>query len=77
MERIIDHQITGFRTRDRAGVSLVRVPGNRTVDRYDPFLLLDSFDSTNPDDYTAGFPMHPHRGIEAISYVYHRTGIAY
>jgi redox-sensitive bicupin YhaK (pirin superfamily) len=33
--------------------------------------MLDSFDSTNPDDYTAGFPLHPHRGIETISYIYH------
>ena len=37
---------------------------------YDPILMLDSFDRTNPDDYTAGFPMHPHRDIETISYVY-------
>lgn len=70
MERKIKQQITGFRTQDGAGVNLVRVLGNRTVDEYDPILMLDSFDSTNPDDYTAGFPTHPHRGIETISYVY-------
>ena len=52
-------------------MSLVRVLGNQTVEEYDPILMLDSFDSINPDDYTAGFPMHPHRGIETISYVYH------
>ncbi|MDD4803432.1 MAG: pirin family protein [Syntrophomonas sp.] len=71
MERKISQQVRGYRTKDGAGVSLVRVLGNGTVEEYDPILMLDSFDSTNPDDYTAGFPMHPHRGIETISYLYH------
>lgn len=70
MERKISKQVTGFRTQDGAGVNLVRVLGHGTVESYDPILMLDSFDSVNPDDYTAGFPMHPHRGIETISYVY-------
>ena len=70
MERKISQQVKGYRTQDGAGVNLVRVLGNKTVHEYDPILMLDSFDSTNPDDYTAGFPMHPHRGIETISYVY-------
>lgn len=70
MERKIKRQVTGFRTQDGAGVKLVRVLGHETMEEYDPILMLDSFDSINPDDYTAGFPMHPHRGIETVSYVY-------
>lgn len=71
MERKIEQQINGHRTVDGAGVNLVRVLGYQTVKEYDPILMLDSFDSVNPEEYTAGFPMHPHRGIETISYVFH------
>ncbi|MGN1382908.1 MAG: pirin family protein [Eubacterium sp.] len=58
-----------YRTQDGAGVSLVRVLGNQTTDAYDPFLMLDAFDSTDPKDYIAGFPMHPHRGIETVTFL--------
>lgn len=61
--------VKGYRTQDGAGVSLVRVLGDQTARDFDPFLMLDSFDSTYPDDYTAGFPLHPHRGIETVSYL--------
>lgn len=70
MDRKITNSVRGYRTKDGAGVSLVRVLGHDTVEDFDPILMLDSFDSTNPEDYTAGFPMHPHRGIETISYLY-------
>lgn len=67
--RQVKSKVKGFRTKDGAGVSLVRVLSNQTIGEFDPILMLDSFDSTNPDDYTAGFPLHPHRGIETISYL--------
>ncbi len=70
MERKIKKQVKGFRTKDGAGVNLVRVLGHETTKDFDPILMLDSFDSVNPDEYTAGFPTHPHRGIETISYIY-------
>lgn len=70
MNRKIKSKVIGFRTVDGAGVNLVRVLGRDNVTEFDPILMLDSFDSTNPSDYVAGFPMHPHRGIETISYLY-------
>ena len=69
MLRHTTNVVKGYRTQDGAGVSLVRVLGDQTARDFDPFLMLDSFDSTNPDDYTAGFPFHPHRGIETVSYL--------
>ncbi len=69
MNRQVINQTRGQRAVDGAGVHLVRVLGNNTTDIYDPFLMLDAFDSTNPAEYQAGFPMHPHRGIETISFI--------
>ena len=54
---------------DGAGVSLLRVLGNDSAGKLDPFLLLDHFGSDNPDEYLAGFPWHPHRGIETVTYL--------
>jgi redox-sensitive bicupin YhaK (pirin superfamily) len=51
------------------GVRLKRIFGFPEVPRFDPFLLLDDFGSNNPDDYIAGFPWHPHRGLETVTYL--------
>ena len=58
-------------TIEGAGVHLRRAFGYYEIPQYDPFLLLDYFGSDNPDDYLAGFPWHPHRGIETVTYVLH------
>ncbi len=69
MQRNIKKIIKGMATQDGAGVKLTRVLGARDVRDIDPFLMLDAFDSSNPDDYTKGFPWHPHRGIETFTYL--------
>jgi len=68
-ERTIKKIVTGSPAVDGAGVHLVRVIGHADVKDFDPFLMLDAFDSENPADYTKGFPWHPHRGIETVTYL--------
>jgi len=67
--RTVQRIVRGSPTVDGAGVHLVRVLGPSTIEDFDPFLMLDSFDSRNPRDYVAGFPMHPHRGIETVTFL--------
>lgn len=67
--RSIRRIVTGKPATDGAGVKLVRVIGYNDTQDFDPFLMLDAFDSTNPEDYVKGFPWHPHRGIETITYL--------
>jgi quercetin 2,3-dioxygenase len=67
--RAIEHVIAGQATSDGAGVKLTRMLGHGLQRRLDPFLMLDVFNSDNPDDYLAGFPDHPHRGFETVTYM--------
>ena len=68
-ERSLQHIIESVPTSDGAGVQLRRSLGSRPGLRLDPFLMLDEFYSDDPDDYLAGFPSHPHRGFETVTYM--------
>lgn len=76
MNRKIEKTFKGMDTQDGAGVRLTRVLDKSTAVTMNPFVMLDSFDSKNFDDYRAGFPTHPHRGIETVSYI-HKGGITH
>jgi redox-sensitive bicupin YhaK (pirin superfamily) len=67
--REVARKVRGMPTSDGAGVRMTRVIGTPTLDSFDPFLLLDEFRSDNPSDYLAGFPDHPHRGFETVTYM--------
>lgn len=67
--RTIKALIPGQHTSDGAGVKLKRLIGTQALPDLDPFLLLDEFSSDSPDDYLAGFPDHPHRGFETVTYM--------
>ena len=67
--RQVVRTVRGRPTSDGAGVKLTRVIGQPDLDMLDPFLLLDEFRSDSPSDYLAGFPNHPHRGFETVTYM--------
>lgn len=67
--RTVERLVAGHATQDGAGVRLTRVLAGPLQVRLDPFLMLDAFGSDNPGDYIAGFPDHPHRGFETVTYM--------
>ena len=67
--RRVEQQVIGQATRDGDGVKLTRVLTQVHQHRLDPFLMLDNFGSDDPNDYGGGFPDHPHRGFETITYM--------
>ena len=69
MYRKVKKYFEGKKTQDGAGVKLRRCFGYHQIPDFDPFLMMDFFDSTDPADYRSGFPWHPHRGIETVTYL--------
>src|SRR5262247_2194237 len=67
--RKLERVIASIPASDGAGVKLRRSLGASQLARHDPFLMLDEFFSDDPDDYLAGFPSHPHRGFETVTYM--------